>query len=166
MSAITTRYADAKTKLKRLIQQNMEQWVVIGQQLRIIKESGDWKQDCDSWADFCRKCCSFSKRFADQLIADTKAWIPLKEALAEVGTLFPHFTQLAAREIAQIEDQSERMEIAHEVIHETNGRPTRSAIKKKIEKRAKARVIATEPNLPMHTNPEPQRCPHCGQTMP
>lgn len=160
--ALSSRYAQRKGKLKRDIQVNCEQWVSIGEQLRVIKESGDWKQDCESWAEFCRKCCTFTKRFADQLIADARSWIPLREMLSGMGSDFPLITQSAVHEIARIESPSERLEIVQEVV-KASPRPTARNIKAAVAKRARAIVIDGATGEP---EPAPKKlCPHCGKEL-
>lgn len=172
MSAIANTYAARKIRIKQIVHESTQLWLELGENLRIIKEKEEWREDSDSWAHFCEKLGVYTKRYIDQLIADVKAWKPLEELLLQMGTSFPRITQETAREIAKIPSIEERVEAVVEA-QETAGKVDSGAIKRTtVAKRARARVVKTTTNAApseIHETPEPapaSRCPHCGQPMP
>lgn len=152
---LSNRYSASKVRLKRLIQQNIEQWFVIGETLRQIKESGDWKQEFKTWAEFCSACCDFTKRHADKLISDASAFAPIKEAFAEMGTNFPIFSQKLAREVGKMDNEEDRVEVAKAIVAANPTKPVVRSSRKTI-------VLAPVDN-PLDDTPKV--CPTCKQTI-
>lgn len=181
------RYRELKARIQGGISKRADIELSLGEWLAEIKRDELYKHDtekpCGTWKEFCERVQGFSRRKGDQTIQAAAIRQALTDAFAAVGSTPPMLADRAANELADTEP-AEAVEII-KAATSNGGRPTvvgiKNAKRKNPEpidtaKRAKARVVGTEPNLPMlpPAGPDdepilddgPKCCPTCKRPLP
>lgn len=179
MVTLTTKYQKLRDELKSQIRTANVAWWRIGEILCEIKDGKLYLEEGLDWEGFCEKCFGFSKRHSDSLIKDAKTHAIIDTFYRGAGGILPKISATATHELSDV-PKREAIAIVKRV--SKTGPVTAAKIKQ-----AKARVVSTEENLPMHTDASDaalaaatpregmrpledvlneidgeRRCPHCG----
>lgn len=142
----------------------------IASSIRDIHLNKLWQDTHASFEEYCQKVWGMSRQRAYQILGAENTRLLLADAAGEDAPLKAAALKLNDGQAAELEKLPP--EQAVEVLREATGRPGKMTAAK--IKQAKARVVSTEQNLPMHTaantltfkNPQgtivARVCPHCG----
>lgn len=122
-----------------------------------------------SWVEYCEKEFGFSRQRGYQLMDFAETTENIAEGVSTNCRHLPE-RESQTRPLAGLPAPKQRTAWKR-AVKAAGGQPTAKQVAAQVAamKPAKAREIATESNLPMHTTSaptEPKTCPHCGQAIP
>lgn len=118
-----------------------------------------WQYAHDSYEEYCADIWSLTSRRLQQLAAGESLRTMLSDESPDMALTLNRMNegQLRALGAVPADKRTEVLKAAVETL------PKGERLTAKKIKKAKARVIDNEPDIP---EPEKPRCPHCGQVMP
>lgn len=163
-------HADRRARLEWNEREMTKSLNTFASSIRDIHDKKLWFGDYDNFEDYCHKKWGITKQRAYQIISAESTRLMLADSEdAEVRVAAPALNDRQAAELAGMKkDDAEKVLKDGLAISKRTGKKMTSTIMKQ----AKARVIGTQPSLPMHEQAaaskpgERTMCPHCGQPMP
>lgn len=118
----------AFTRCENIIEKGVKTFIEVGKSLLEIKENRYYRDNYDTFQDYCKERWGFDRTYAHRLIEASR----VTENVANCQQI--PATESQARELAKLPDDAQA-EAWEEVIKKTDGKPTAAAVREVVEER-------------------------------